>query len=110
VLQDTIERIFVQNLFADIPRGVFLVRGENVLLLGEIVRFSQAWRLHLLTLFSQDLDKEDDMHSSFQQAPIEKVHALQKRENEERKRKEKLRHVKLQAYGFEGEQGVEAIL
>lgn len=31
------ERIYGQNLFADIPRGVFLIRGENVLLLGEIV-------------------------------------------------------------------------
>ena len=37
VLQDTIERLFVQNLYADIERGLFLVRGENVLLLGEIV-------------------------------------------------------------------------
>lgn len=37
MLQDTIERIYVQSLFADIQRGVFLVRGENVLLLGEIV-------------------------------------------------------------------------
>lgn len=37
VLQDTIERIFVRDLYADIPRGIFLVRGENVLLLGEIV-------------------------------------------------------------------------
>ncbi len=37
MLQDTIERIFVQEVYADIPRGIFLVRGENVLLLGEIV-------------------------------------------------------------------------
>lgn len=37
VLQDTIERIFVQEVYADIVRGIFLVRGENVLLLGEIV-------------------------------------------------------------------------
>lgn len=37
VLQDAIERIFVQDVYADVPRGVFLVRGENVLLLGEIV-------------------------------------------------------------------------
>ena len=37
VLQDTVERLFVQNLYADIDRGLFLVRGENVLLLGEIV-------------------------------------------------------------------------
>lgn len=37
VLQDTIERLYSGNLYADIPRGIFLVRGENVLLLGEIV-------------------------------------------------------------------------
>lgn len=37
VLQDTIERIFVEDVYADIPRGLFLVRGENVLLIGEIV-------------------------------------------------------------------------
>ena len=38
MLQDTLERLFVQNLYADIERGLFLVRGENVSLLGEIVR------------------------------------------------------------------------
>jgi U6 snRNA-associated Sm-like protein LSm1 len=37
VLQDTLERIFVKNVYSDIQRGIFLVRGENVLLLGEIV-------------------------------------------------------------------------
>lgn len=40
VLQDTVERLFAQNLYADVDRGLFLVRGENVLLLGEIVRCS----------------------------------------------------------------------
>lgn len=38
VLEDTIERIYVGNTFGDIPLGVFLVRGENVVLLGEVVR------------------------------------------------------------------------
>lgn len=38
VLQDTVERIYAGTLFADEPRGIYLVRGENVLLLGEIVR------------------------------------------------------------------------
>lgn len=39
VLHQTIERIHVGNEYGDIPRGVFIVRGENVVLLGEIVRF-----------------------------------------------------------------------
>ena len=36
VLHQTIERIHVGKCFGDIPRGVFVVRGENVVLLGEI--------------------------------------------------------------------------
>ncbi|KAB0792531.1 hypothetical protein PPYR_05091 [Photinus pyralis] len=36
VLHKTIERIHVGKEFGDIPRGVFIVRGENVVLLGEI--------------------------------------------------------------------------
>lgn len=38
VLHRTIERIHVGNEYGDIPRGVFIIRGENVVLLGEIVR------------------------------------------------------------------------
>lgn len=37
LLQDTIERIHVGGKYGDIPRGIFLVRGENMVLAGEIV-------------------------------------------------------------------------
>lgn len=40
VLHRTIERIHVKNKYGDIPRGVFIVRGENVALLGEIVQIT----------------------------------------------------------------------
>jgi len=43
VLQDTVERIYAGGLYADIPRGIFIVRGENVLLLGEIVCPRLTW-------------------------------------------------------------------
>lgn len=36
VLHETIERIHVDNCYGDIPRGIFLIRGENVVLAGEI--------------------------------------------------------------------------
>lgn len=49
MLQDTVERLFVQNLYADIERGLFLVRGENVSLLGEIVGLSTPIGRKLLT-------------------------------------------------------------
>ena len=37
LLQDAIERIHVGKKYGDIHRGVFLIRGENVVLLGEFV-------------------------------------------------------------------------
>ncbi|KAL1585034.1 U6 snRNA-associated Sm-like protein LSm1 [Cladosporium halotolerans] len=93
VLQDTIERLFVQNLYADIERGLFLVRGENVSLLGEI-----------------DLDKDDYVPPPFQQADVEKVFALRKAENAMNKKLDKSKQKKLAAFGFEGEHHGEAIL
>lgn len=38
MLQDTVERIFLKKSkeYADIHHGVFLIRGENVVLVGEI--------------------------------------------------------------------------
>ncbi|KAJ3520895.1 hypothetical protein NM688_g9094 [Phlebia brevispora] len=44
VLEDTVERIYHQNMFAEQKCGLFLIRGENVVLLGEV-----------------DLDQEDDV-------------------------------------------------
>jgi U6 snRNA-associated Sm-like protein LSm1 len=72
VLQDAVERIHVNvgadpsnptGQFAEIWRGIYLVRGENVVLLGEI-----------------DLDTEDDMRESLQLAPI---HDVMQRQQEE---------------------------
>ena len=93
VLQDTIERLFVQTFYADIERGLFLVRGVIVLLLGEI-----------------DLDMDDYIPEPFEQASVEKVFALKKAEDQERKQVDRKRHRKLAAFGFEGEHAGEAIL
>ena len=37
LMQHTVERIHVGKRFGDIPRGIYLIRGENVALCGEIV-------------------------------------------------------------------------
>lgn len=42
VFHQTVERIHVGKKFGDIPRGIFIVRGENVVLLGEIVSRTHA--------------------------------------------------------------------
>ncbi|KAI4177455.1 MAG: hypothetical protein LQ343_000436 [Gyalolechia ehrenbergii] len=92
VLQDTVERIFVEDLYADISRGIFLVRGENVLLLGEI-----------------DLDKDDYIPEPFRKASAEEVHALTVKKNQAMKRSDKVRQAKLQELGFEAEHSGEVL-
>lgn len=42
MFHQTVERIHVGKKFGDIPRGIFIVRGENVVLLGEIVSGTHA--------------------------------------------------------------------
>ncbi|EMC94963.1 hypothetical protein BAUCODRAFT_34961 [Baudoinia panamericana UAMH 10762] len=93
VLQDTVERLFVQNVYADIDRGLFLVRGENVSLLGEI-----------------DLDKDDYIPEPYQLASVEKVFALKKAEDAERKKTDKTKQKRLADLGFEVEHSGEAII
>eukprot|EP00051_Salpingoeca_urceolata_P008121 m.103585 g.103585 ORF g.103585 m.103585 type:complete len:137 (+) comp15586_c1_seq1:490-900(+) len=36
VFQHTVERIYVGDAYGDIERGIYLIRGENVVMLGEI--------------------------------------------------------------------------
>ncbi|TVY48390.1 U6 snRNA-associated Sm-like protein [Lachnellula occidentalis] len=100
VLQSTIERIFVApssasetGLYADVKRGIFLVRGENVLLLGEI-----------------DLDKDDDEPPGYERADVEIVHKLQKERKAKEARREKIVKRRLGELGFEGENAGEALI
>ncbi|XP_030639809.1 U6 snRNA-associated Sm-like protein LSm1 [Chanos chanos] len=75
VLHQTVERIHVGKKFGDIPRGIFVVRGENVVLLGEV-----------------DLDKECDQ--ILQRVSIEEI--LEEQRSEQQAKQESER-VKLQA-------------
>lgn len=36
VLDNTVERLAAEDEYADIPLGIFIIRGENVMLLGEV--------------------------------------------------------------------------
>ncbi|KAJ5646030.1 hypothetical protein N7490_002402 [Penicillium lividum] len=92
VLQDTVERIYAGKVYADVPRGIFLVRGENVLLLGEV-----------------DLDREDEVTTSVTKAPFEEVFELKKQEDSKRKSGDKKRHTELSALGFEPEHSGEIL-
>lgn len=58
----------------------------------------------------QDLDKDDYIPEPYRAAPVEKVFALKKAEEGERKTAEKRRNRRLAGEGFEGEHAGEAIL
>uniref|UniRef100_A0A8D1MD59 U6 snRNA-associated Sm-like protein LSm1 n=1 Tax=Sus scrofa TaxID=9823 RepID=A0A8D1MD59_PIG len=75
VLHQTVERIHVGKKYGDIPRGIFVVRGENVVLLGEI-----------------DLEKESD--TPLQQVSIEEILEEQRVEQQARLEAEKLKMMK----------------
>ena len=51
LLQDTIERIHVGKEYGDIPRGLFIVRGENVVLMGEVVSVREVGVKHAVQQF-----------------------------------------------------------
>eukprot|EP00163_Fabomonas_tropica_P001050 TRINITY_DN1079_c0_g1_i2.p1 TRINITY_DN1079_c0_g1~~TRINITY_DN1079_c0_g1_i2.p1 ORF type:complete len:126 (+),score=24.45 TRINITY_DN1079_c0_g1_i2:270-647(+) len=36
VVEGTVERIYVGNQYGDVPLGVYLIRGENVVMMGQV--------------------------------------------------------------------------
>lgn len=115
VLQSTTERIFAtttttppttttssdsptppaapRGLYADVFHGVFLVRGENVLLLGEI-----------------DLDRDDLPPPGYEQGALDVVKRLADEVSGREKRRDKARGKKLAKLGFEGDGAGEIVL
>lgn len=81
VLHQTVERIHVGKKYGDIPRGIFVVRGENVVLLGEI-----------------DLEKESD--TLLQQVSIEEILEEQRVELQAKQESEKLKVQALKERGL----------
>ncbi|KAI8128388.1 hypothetical protein FF38_13727 [Lucilia cuprina] len=71
VLHRTIERIHVGNEYGDIPRGVFIIRGENVVLLGEI-------------------DREKESKLPLKEISVDEILDAQRREQEQRQEKHRL--------------------
>ncbi|KOO53588.1 u6 snRNA-associated sm-like protein lsm1 [Chrysochromulina tobinii] len=78
VLEEAVERIIYEKQFADVPLGLYVIRGENVVLLGEMRRASPRLRQ----------DETKDAHTTSKlltAAPVEELLSL-KREAEEAQR------------------------
>ncbi|XP_056641175.1 U6 snRNA-associated Sm-like protein LSm1 [Diorhabda sublineata] len=81
VLHQTIERIHVGTEYGDIPRGVFIVRGENVVLLGEI-----------------DAEKEGELPLT--EVSVDSILDAQRKEQELKQEKQKLLSQALKERGL----------
>ncbi|XP_078269636.1 U6 snRNA-associated Sm-like protein LSm1 [Rhinoraja longicauda] len=81
VLHRTVERIHVGRKYGDIPRGIFVVRGENVVLLGEI-----------------DLERETD--TPLQRVSIEEILEAQRVQQHEKQEAEKVKGEALKERGL----------
>ncbi|XP_066598609.1 U6 snRNA-associated Sm-like protein LSm1 [Prorops nasuta] len=81
VLHRTIERIHVGKEYGDIPRGIFIVRGENVVLLGEI-----------------DIEKEKDLPLT--QVSVDDILDAQRREQELKQDQSRLMNKALKERGL----------
>lgn len=87
VLEDTVERIYHGNAFAEAWVGLFLIRGENVVLLGEI-----------------DLDREDEV--PLRQVEWSVLEPYHKRDTATKKHREDIKAQVLQEQkGFSKEGG-----
>jgi U6 snRNA-associated Sm-like protein LSm1 len=54
LLSSTIERIHVGTKYGDIPRGIYMIRGENVVLTGE-VDFSIPLKVNMIKVSVQEI-------------------------------------------------------
>merc|ERR1712045_748026 len=72
VLHRCIERIHVGSDYGDIPRGVFIVRGENVVLLGEI-------------------DEDKESQSPLKEVSLEEILEAQSKHQAEKEERDRLR-------------------
>lgn len=85
VLEGTVERKHLAQYYADQPIGVMIIRGENVVLLGEIVRKQNLPRLKT-DVDGQDLDAEDEV--PLQAVSLQELDPAYKHEVEIRKKRE----------------------
>ncbi|KAL3230740.1 Sm-like protein LSm1 [Nakaseomyces bracarensis] len=85
ILQDCVERIDIPELkeYAEEERGIFMIRGENVVMLGEV-----------------DIDKEDQPLEALKRIPFEEAQKIKQQKEEKRCKDEFVRSKELARYGL----------
>lgn len=81
-----------RKLWGEVPRGLYLIRGENVAYLGEI-----------------DLDTEDEVLEGWEKVEAGKIHELDKRVRAEKKGELERRNGRMRRRGLMGEKEEEVV-
>ena len=81
VLHKSVERVHVDSMFGDIPKGIFVVRGENVVLLGEV-------------------DPENEERLDLERVSIEKILEAQNKMRKEKEDNEKTKLKEMKERGL----------
>jgi len=75
LLTQTIERIHVRDKYGDIDRGVFLIRGENVVLCGEVdfknskfQNLTQVSQEEILQIQAEELKEKEEKQKILKKA------------------------------------------
>lgn len=85
ILQDCVERIYFseENKYAEEDRGIFMIRGENVVMLGEV-----------------DIDKEDQPLEAMERIPFKEAWQIKQKNDEKRFKEETHKGKKMARHGI----------
>ncbi|CCK72340.1 Lsm1p KNAG_0J02610 [Huiozyma naganishii CBS 8797] len=83
LLQHCVERIYLEGKYAEEDRGVFMVRGENVVMLGEV-----------------DIDKEDEPLTLLERVPFSEAESTRTLANAQRFKQETDKTKEYARYGL----------
>jgi U6 snRNA-associated Sm-like protein LSm1 len=61
ILEDTCERVLLPGKFCDVPLGLYIVRGDTIVLLGEINPETEQERMGLEKLSAEEMMEMEDL-------------------------------------------------
>ena len=61
ILEDTCERVLLPGKFCDVPLGLYIVRGDTIVLLGEVDPNTEESRMQLEKLSAEQIMEMDDL-------------------------------------------------
>ncbi|EFJ28168.1 hypothetical protein SELMODRAFT_146440 [Selaginella moellendorffii] len=57
VLEKAVERIIVGDLYCDLPLGLYIIRGENVVLVGELDQTKKDLPAHMVLVSAAEIKR-----------------------------------------------------